>query len=68
MNRVTLGELLTEQQCSDIWGIIEQETDSIVRVRKLKEYLGNLREELEAKGVLPEYLAYVLEAKVTGVI
>lgn len=35
--------------------------DSVIRVRKLKEYLVPFRTSLEAKGVVPEYLAYVLE-------
>lgn len=58
----SLNELLSDAQCERVIAIVESgESDSQI-IKDLKEYLGTLREQLEAKGVLPAYLAYVLIA------
>ncbi len=67
MKTITLGELLNGAQCSQVERIIEQ-TEEGQLVRKLTDYLKQFRDELEAKGVLPEYLAWVLYAKAQGII
>jgi hypothetical protein len=57
-----LGHLVTEKQSEDICKILNSQQDSIKRVRELTRYLSGFRAELEKKGVLPEYLAYAIEA------
>lgn len=63
---VTIGDLISEQQCDEIMRIIYQTHDSIERVRKLSAYLERFKDELAEKGVLPRYLAYVLEHKISN--
>ena len=60
-SRVPLVELVSDEEAKAICDIINGEQDSINRVRKLSTYLQTLREKLEAKGVLPEFLAYAVE-------
>jgi hypothetical protein len=60
---IKLEDLITDDQTKDIWKIMDEHPDPIKRVKALTEYLQKLREGLEAKGVLPEYLAYVIEAQ-----
>lgn len=57
-----LGEILTPEQCDEVARICETETDDHI-VPKLKQYLAQFTEQLEAKGVLPDYLAYLLYYK-----
>lgn len=57
----TLAELVTKKQSEEILAILNSSDDSIERTRKLSAYLNTLREQLEKKGVVPEYLAYFLE-------
>lgn len=61
MKTIQLGELLNEQQLVETKRILHSTTDPIERVRRLKDYFETFSEELEAKGVLPDYLAYVVE-------
>jgi hypothetical protein len=58
----TLGDLVTDQQAQEICNILNAQQDSIKRVRELTRYLSGFRAELEKKGILPEYLAYAIEA------
>lgn len=60
MKTIAIGELLTPAQCEDVRQILLTETDPIAVTRKLRDYFVPLRDQLEAKGMLPEYLAYVL--------
>lgn len=60
MKPITLGELLTEEQWKEVSEIVDEYTGQPDLVQKLKEYFGNIRPQLESKGVLPEYLAYAL--------
>lgn len=55
-----LGDLLTEDQIQRVADILNSDIDDIQRVAELKLYLGQFREQLESKQVLPEYLAYAL--------
>lgn len=57
----TLSELLTPAQIKAVKAIIKAEPDSLRRVKKLKAYLAEFKDELERKGVAPDYLAYVIE-------
>lgn len=52
---VRLGELLTDAQCVRVGTLIEARD-----AKGLREYLENLEEQLERKGVLPAFLFYVL--------
>lgn len=62
MTTIQLGDILTGHQCDEVLSIMLASSESVDRVRKLKEYLIPMREQLESKGVVPEYLAYMLEA------
>lgn len=58
---VKLGDLFTEEQlehitrvCNDAKGNVSKASD------ELRPYFQNLRAQLEAKGLLPEYAAYAI--------
>lgn len=57
---VQLRTLLTEDQLDEIDKIL-REPYTLERTVKLRDYLVQHRESLEAKGVVPEYLTYVIE-------
>lgn len=58
---VRLSDLLTKEQVKECCKIINRGSRySNETIGALKEYLGQFKEELEAKGVLPDYLAYML--------
>lgn len=58
---VTLSKLLTREQVKCVVLIATENTDPILRVRRLKAYLEPLAAELEAKGVDSNFLAYAIE-------
>lgn len=68
MKTITLGELLTEEQCNEVVNILNDSNDITEQVSRLREYLSMFRTELECKGALPEYLAYAIPyaSNVTG--
>jgi hypothetical protein len=57
---VVLGELLNSKQAREVGRILNSTADPIEQTRRLKDYFGTFREDLEKKGVLPEYLAYAV--------
>lgn len=60
-----LGAILNDDQLEAVLTIIQTWHDEpLTRIRKLKEYLAQFRTELENKGVVPEYLAYVINQKI----
>ena len=61
MNTVTLEQLLTREQLDRVQKIINDNSDSIKRTAGLKSYFNTISEQLESKGVLPDYLAYAVE-------
>lgn len=61
-----LSELLSEQEIKDVAKILALPEDEIIE--ELKTYLNERVEKLEAQGVLPDYLAYVLYAKSQNII
>lgn len=63
MKTVQLTELLDDEQIKGVEGILKEYDGSNVMTLALIRYLSQFRAELEAKGVVPEYLAYVLIAK-----
>lgn len=61
----TLSSLLTPEQCKHVEEIIiEHAHDSLALVKELKQYFAVFANELEAKGVLGDYLAYQVAAHV----
>lgn len=61
---VKVSDLLTEEQMKSVSEIftrakVEKRTEQWL-VAQLKEYLNQHQEQLEAKGVLPDYLACML--------
>ena len=62
MKTAKLSDLLTAEQMEEVCDIFNSSDDDMDAVRKLKIYLNNLKEQLEAKGIVPDYLAYVLLA------
>lgn len=64
---VALGDILSKQQLKDIAKLLN-ETPEHNQVEFLKNYLNTFPEELEAKGVLPDFLAYMLYAKHNHII
>lgn len=61
-HEVELKNLLTLDQIKQVWLIMETGADSLERIRKLKALFHSLSPQLEDKGVLPDYLAYVIES------
>lgn len=60
MKTITLGELLTEEQGIEVVRIMTESKDDTEMTQRLKVYLRQFRAELEAKGVIPEYLSYAI--------
>lgn len=60
MKTITLGELLTPEQCEQARKIMLASKSDAEATKGLKDYFGTLRAELEQKGVLPDYLAYAV--------
>jgi hypothetical protein len=60
MKTTTLGELLTDEQIERVMDIIASTTRQD-RIAKLKEYFNSFKDELERKGVIADFLAYLVE-------
>ena len=60
MKTVKLRELLTKKQLAKVVYIL-RDPPSIKRSNALRGYLITQREALELKGILPEYLCYMIE-------
>lgn len=65
MKTIKLGDLLTDDQLKQVREIINSTASSLDRTAKLRDYFATIRETLESKGVLPEYLAYAVEFFIT---
>lgn len=60
---ITLQDLLTKDQLQAVVDILNRPNlDDIAQTRLLKDYLRQFDQQLQAKGVLPDYLAYLLLA------
>jgi hypothetical protein len=62
MKTALLSDLLTQEQMEEVVAIFNDAGNDMDAVRQLKIYLNNIKEQLEAKGIVPDYLAYVLLA------
>lgn len=63
LREAQLGDFLNDNQmqaCIDI--LNRPDIDDIAQTKELKRYLNQFKVDLEAKGILPDYLAYVLIA------
>ncbi len=57
---ITLGEILTNEQCAEALKIINESQDTLEAHNKLRAYLVGIKDQLESKGIDPSYLAYAL--------
>lgn len=57
---VSLGELFNKDQIHELSQLLSDIVAHKRPPKDLKEWLITLREQLESKGVLPEYLYYLL--------
>lgn len=57
---VKLREILTEKQIRQLTKVMNKHRGKPTLTSELKKLLEPLAEQLEAKGVLPDYLAYYL--------
>jgi anion-transporting ArsA/GET3 family ATPase len=57
----SLGDLLTKDQIQAVVDILNRTNiDEISQTKMIKDYLRQFDAQLQAKGVIPDYLAYVL--------
>jgi hypothetical protein len=60
---MSLGEILTPEQIHTVIEIFRRPNlDDIAQTKLIKQYLAKFSRELQAVGVVPDYLAYVLLA------
>ena len=57
---VQLGDILTPEQIDAVVQLACSTPDDFKFTQRAKDYLNKIATELEAKGVVPDYLAYVL--------
>jgi hypothetical protein len=62
MESVALGDLLTPEQLNQVVALAGGTQDDMDFTQKAKTYLRTIESELATKGVIPDYLAYVLTA------
>lgn len=62
MKTITLGELLTEEQAKRVYNILTTSPTEREVIQNLKDYFRTISAQLEAKGILPDYLAYATVA------
>lgn len=66
--RLELGDLLNDTQLRVLTDLIRNNPEPEERLRAIKQYLNSIHEDLEDKGVLPDFLAYVLEFRIPDLI
>lgn len=64
----SLGDILDDQQIAEVDRLMKKHKDPEELLKALKIYFGTIKDTLSAKGMDPNYLAYVLYAKVLGII
>lgn len=62
----TLDELLTVEQISKVTAILNSEGNDTEKCNALKVYLSEFRSQLLAKGVVIDFLAYVIVHRIYG--
>jgi len=63
-----LTDILTPEQLHHLEALLQANPDPEDALQAMKEYFGTISAELEAKGVVAGYLAYLLYAKLIGAI
>ena len=58
----SLDEILTDEQLGEVEKIIHLSTNDDDILRRLKEYFLSINKQLEAKGILGDYLAWAVYA------
>jgi hypothetical protein len=58
-----LGEILTDEQIAEVVKLLNSFDDDFDRCNAIKRYLNKFRDALETKGVIPDYLAYLIVYK-----
>ncbi len=58
----SLSELLSDEQITAVTAILNKPVDSFQTTKELKAYLKQFSGELQQKGVVSDYLAYLLMA------
>ncbi len=66
--QMSLSDLLSDEQMRQLERLLKANPDPEDALKAMKQYFGTIGAELESKGVVPAYLAYVLYAKLTGAI
>lgn len=60
-NTITLGELFTTEQISHILSVYNKNGgDTSKCARELKPYFARISDQLQSKGLLPDYAAYAI--------
>jgi hypothetical protein len=57
---VPLGSILDQDQITQTLQIMQRPVSDAEKTKMLKEYYGSLRQQLEAKGFDPDFLAYAI--------
>ena len=60
MKSVRLDQIFSPAQCMESERLLAGRLTDIQRVDRLKEYLSQHKEMLEAQGIVPDYLAYAI--------
>lgn len=60
--QVRLDEILTGEQLAAVTDIVDKAKDGMEAAKQLKTYLRQFKDELEAKGLDSDYLAYLIVA------
>lgn len=63
---VRMDELLTEDQIKMVTEILNQGGTDFEKTHAIRKYLEQFKDQLEAKGVLHDYLAYVIVFQIHG--
>ena len=66
--QASLTDILSAEQMQQLRSLLEANPDPEDALKAMKQYFGTISAELEAKGVVPAYLAYVLYAKMIKAI
>lgn len=66
--QMRLTDIMTPEQLRQLEALLQANPDPEDALKAMKQYFGTISAELEAKGVVANYLAYLLYAKLTGAI
>lgn len=61
-----VGDILTDEQISKVEALLQSDGGDFDKCNAVKKYLWTFKDELEKKGVVADYLAYVIVYKIYG--